>query len=138
LIADLLPEVSTAAQPYWDALRRGELLLQRCGCGHVQHYPRRRCTRCLSAQLGWVRSTGTGTVAASTTVHRAPLAELRPLVPYVIALIDLDEGVRVMANVVDCDPGSVVPRLRVVARFVELAPDLAIAAFAPASNEEDS
>jgi uncharacterized OB-fold protein len=93
-----LPDGDTA--PYWEAARAARLLIQRCdSCQRHIFYPRSVCPHCMSDQIQWVDAAGTGTVYSYTVVHRSPEA-FKPDVPYVVALIDLDEGVRMMSNIV--------------------------------------
>ncbi len=83
--------------PFWDAATREELLVQRCtACGHHQFYPRRFCLECSSEAVEWVRARGTGTVYSQTTVHVQIATEFEP--PYVAALVELDEGPRLLTN----------------------------------------
>lgn len=94
-----LPRPNAQTQPYWDGAAAGELRYQCCaGCGHVQRIPRSLCEQCQSSQLDWRGSQRTGTVLTFTTVYRAPLPVFKDMVPYVIAIVDMDEGFRVMAN----------------------------------------
>jgi uncharacterized OB-fold protein len=103
-----LPGASPDTRPFWDGCRAGQLLYQNCrSCGRVQFYPRTRCVGCSQPTLEWRRSAGAGTVHAVTVVYRAPSAAFQPDVPYAIALVDLDEGFRMMANVIGCDPETV-------------------------------
>jgi len=89
---------------YWRGLKEERLKLQRCdACGQLQHYPRSICRSCLASELSFVDAAGTGTVFSYTVVRRAPLPELRALAPYVLALVELVEGVRVMSTV-EADP----------------------------------
>ncbi|HEX9695265.1 MAG TPA: Zn-ribbon domain-containing OB-fold protein [Actinomycetota bacterium] len=84
-------------QPWWDATRERRLLIQRCdACGHTQLYPRSSCTSCHATTLGWIDSSGRGTVYSHTTVHRAPHPAFEA--PYVVLLVRLEEGPVVMAN----------------------------------------
>ncbi len=84
---------------WWRAAADGVLLVQRCGaCGAHQLYPRPFCLRCESRDVQWVRSGGTGRVYSLTTVHVPVVRWLAP--PYVVALVDLDEGSRLMTNLV--------------------------------------
>ena len=93
-----LPAVDADSRPFWDAARAGRLVIQRCiECGLAQFYPRPRCVRC-DGGVEWTEATGDGTVYSYTVVHRAPHESLGPLVPYVIALVDLSEGVRMMSR----------------------------------------
>jgi uncharacterized OB-fold protein len=87
------------AAHFWSGCAAGELRYQRCAaCSTVQPYPRAYCLRCGDAVLEWRTATGRGTVYALTRVERAPSDEFRALAPYVIALVDLDEGCRMMAH----------------------------------------
>jgi uncharacterized OB-fold protein len=93
--------------PFWDGVAEGVLRLQRCaGCGRHVFYPRAVCPHCTGAELTWVEATGRGVVHSFTVVHRAP-AEYRDEVPYAVALVDLEEGVRMMARLVDVEPSAV-------------------------------
>lgn len=100
--ADLpAPRADADSLPYWEAARQNKLLLQRCGdCGAVRYYPRRLCPQCWSERVEWVEASGRGTVHSFSIVHRAPSPAFQARTPYVIALIDLAEGPRMMANIV--------------------------------------
>jgi uncharacterized OB-fold protein len=101
------PVPDAVTQPFWDGVAEGVLRLQRCRqCGRHVFYPRAVCPHCASADLEWVESGGAGRVHSFTVVHRAP-AEYRDEVPYAVALVDLDEGVRMMARLVDVEPAAV-------------------------------
>ncbi len=127
-----VPPVDALSAPYWRGAAEGKVLLSQCNeCGHVMFYPRATCTRCLSSDLGWTPSSGLGEVYAFTVCHRAPDAVFRADVPYVIALIDLAEGPRMMSNVTDCDPESVRIGLPVQAWFDPVSDEIAIPKFKP-------
>lgn len=103
-----VPHANADSRAFWDACNRRELTYQRCGaCGHVQFYPRALCTACQSKGLEWQVSAGRGTVYTFTVNHRAPTPAFKVEAPYVIALVDLDEGFRMMLNVVNCPPEEV-------------------------------
>jgi uncharacterized OB-fold protein len=92
--------------PYLDGLEQGELNYQSCvACGAPQTLARYACCSCGSTRLDWRRAKGLGTVYATTVVARAPSAEFRSLAPYTLALVDLDEGSRLMAH---ASPGVVI------------------------------
>lgn len=98
------PEPNADSLPYWQAAREGRLLVRRCtACGERHFMPRHLCPSCWSDRLEWVESEGTGRVESYSIVHRAPTAAFAAVAPYVIALIDLDEGPRMFANVVGDD-----------------------------------
>lgn len=120
-MADLpLPVADADSAPFWDACDRGELIVQWCGrCERHQFYPRSHCHRCHGDGLEWRSVEPAGTVHACTVVHRAPTVAFRERVPYVIALVDLDAGVRMMMNVVRCEPEGVSIGMRVRVVFEE-------------------
>ena len=100
-----VPDADT--KPYWDGIADGELRLQRCeGCGAAVFYPRAVCPHCFGAPLTWFTARGTGQVYSYTMVHRA-FGEFADQAPFTVALVDLDEGVRMMTRIVDAAPGQV-------------------------------
>ena len=105
-IPELPPDPDAA--PWWEGIAAGELRFQRCrACGEPIFYPRARCPYCFADDPQWLVSEGTGSIFAFTVVHRAPSKEMASRTPYVVALIELDEGFRMMSNIVDCPPGAV-------------------------------
>lgn len=83
---------------FWEGARRRQLLLQRCRvCGAWQFYPRPFCLRCNAADVEWAAAAGTGTVYAATTVRVQISPDFTP--PYVVALVDLDEGPRMLSQI---------------------------------------
>lgn len=86
---------------YWNAASERRLLIRKCGdCGQLHFMPRHLCPHCWSERLEWVESKGAGVVHSYTVIRRAPMPAFASRVPYVIAFIELDEGPRMMANVV--------------------------------------
>ncbi len=95
-----LPNPTADTKNFWDGCAIGELRYQVCAhCGHVQFIPGSLCSACHHGELAWKTSAGRGRILSHTTVHRAPMPAFRADVPYVIALVDLDEGFRLMVNV---------------------------------------
>ncbi|WP_020499129.1 Zn-ribbon domain-containing OB-fold protein [Sciscionella marina] len=106
-----------ATAEYWRAAADGHLLIQRClHCGHKQLYPRTLCTRCWSAELGWQETVGTGSVRTFTVIEVPGHPAWREEAPYLIALVELDEGPCLLAGVLGSDPYRVAVGQRV--RFV--------------------
>lgn len=102
------PIVNADSAPYWEGARNDKLLLQRCGdCGTLRFFPRLLCTECGSDHTDWTEVSGRGTVHSFTVVHRAAFPEFQAQTPYVVALIDLEEGPRMMTNIVGDDALSV-------------------------------
>jgi hypothetical protein len=99
-----VPISTTDTAAYWAGCNRDELLYQRCNaCGHVQFYPRRACTECQSGELALLPSARKGTIHTFTVVQRPANRAFDGDVPFVIALVDLDEGFRMMMNVIGDD-----------------------------------
>jgi uncharacterized protein len=117
---------------YWAALRDGRLLVQHCReCGANQLYPRDRCLQC-RGPVDWVESSGRGTVYSYTVIRQNYSRPFRDWIPYVVALIDLEEGPRIMSNVVGVDPDHVHVGMTVkVGRFESVSEEAGIALFEP-------
>jgi len=129
-----VPQPTPESQPYWDGCLRGELLYQHCAsCGRAQFYPRSACASCGGTALEWLRSEGRGTLHAVTVVYRPPSAAFKLDVPYAVALVDLDEGFRMMANVLTADPERVAIGDRVAVTF-ERRGDIALPQFQPCAR----
>lgn len=93
-----VPEPESA--DFWARMRDGELVVQECdSCGHRQYPPLPFCESCRSSALGWTRSAGAGRILAATVVHHAPHPLLAHEVPFTLAMVLLDEGVRMCARV---------------------------------------
>lgn len=117
-----LPHPTPETRPFWDGCASGELRYQCCtDCGTVQLIPRSLCAACQSRGLEWKRSERLGRILSHTTVHRAPTSAFRADVPYVIALVDMDEGFRLMVNVRGGDTPAVAigARVRIGFRAVD-------------------
>jgi uncharacterized OB-fold protein len=117
---------------YWAGLRDGKLLVQRCvDCGTHQLYPRDRCLTCRGS-VEWVEASGRGSVYSYTVIRQNYARPFRDWIPYVVALIDLEEGPRVMSNVVGVDPDDVHVGMAVRAgRFDPVSDEAGIALFEP-------
>ena len=119
------------SQPFFDATAQGTLVLQRCGrCGTWMWPVRRRCVACFADALEWQPASGRGSLYSYSFVHRTYDPAFADDVPYNVALVDLDEGVRVLSNVVDVqrDDLRIGMRLQVV---FETVGDVAIPKFRP-------
>jgi hypothetical protein len=89
------------SKPYWQAAAEDRLVIRKCNsCGNVHFMPRYLCPSCWSEDLEWIEACGKGTVYSFTVIRRASDPAFSSLVPYVVALIDLEEGPRMMANVI--------------------------------------
>ena len=127
-----LPTTEPETEEFWKATKRHELFLQRCNaCGEVIHFPRVMCYRCLSEDLGWFKSTGLGSVYSFTIIHQVAHLGFESEVPYVYAIIDLDDGARMISNVVNIEPSTVEVGMRVKVTFDDVTPEISIPKFEP-------
>ena len=132
-----LPNLHEAdTRPFWLATRQKVIRYQQCdACGTVVFYPRRHCTGCLDGQLVWKDSAGIGTVYTYSIVRQSYHPFFRGLVPYAVAWIDLDEGPRLISNIVGIEDPlrdlSIGMRVRV--RWEE-HDELSIPLFEPAAS----
>lgn len=118
-------------KPFWDGTAKDQLMLPKCRqCGTVIWYPRAFCPHCTAQDVEWFRASGRGTVYAVTAVHRAQ-GPFRPAAPYAVAYVELEEGPRVLTNVIGIGADDVAPGLAVQAVFVP-AGEHKIVRFAPA------
>jgi uncharacterized protein len=125
------PGVTLETQPFWDATREGRLVLPRCDdCEFVIWYPRRFCPACGSRNVSWFDAAGTGTVYTFTIVTKGGGA-FRDAGPYVVAFVELDEGPRLMTNIVDTPPESVTVGQRVAVVFAPTSDGTALPRFRP-------
>ena len=103
------PTVTPVSEPFWTQASAHILRLQQCNdCQKAIFYPRRHCPHCWSESLRDIQSSGRGTVASIVEVHRPGHPSFNDESPYYVALIDLDEGVRMLSNVSD-PSGAAVP-----------------------------
>lgn len=127
-----------ATAPYWAAAAEGRLLLQRCrSCARLQHYARTLCAGCWSEGLDWVEAVGTGTVWTLTVAHVPGHPAWATAAPYVLAIVELDEGPRLLTNVVGVAPEAVAVGQRVrLLRRTESCPggDPALLQFTPLAS----
>ena len=131
--ARLIPPSSELTQPYWDAARRGELLVQQCGeCDQRPFPPRAHCPDCGSVDLQWRPVSGRGTVYTFTIARRPPHPVFADHCPMAIAVVELEEGPRMISNILGCDPAAVEIGMAVEVSFEELDDsDVALPVFVP-------
>jgi uncharacterized OB-fold protein len=127
-----LPAPDNVSETYWKAAADGELLFQECPkCGHRQLYPRALCTVC-AAGPEWRRASGRGEVHTFTIIHQNWAPPFRDLVPYVVAIVQLEEGPRMMSNITPCDPASIAVGMPVELYTVKVEDGIGIPFWRPA------
>ena len=102
------PVVTSVERPFWDAANKGQLVLQKCvDCNKIIFYPRLFCPHCHSAALTWKKASGKGTVYTYTVVCSNSHSAFLDDIPFVIAIVKLEEGVQMLSNIVGCRPEEV-------------------------------
>lgn len=115
-----LPTTSPETEPFWQAANRGVFLLQRCpDCGKTQYHYRALCVHCMSDRVEDMPSSGKGTVWTYSVVYRNNSPGYTEQVPYVVALVELEDGVKVISNVLSDDPEKVTFGTEVHVEFSE-------------------
>ncbi len=128
-----LPRPDAVTEEFWKAAKRHELVIQHCkDCKEHIFYPREVCPRCVSRNLEWVKASGKGEVYSYTVVRKAAYPGFVNDVPYVYAIIELAEGVRMTSNVVGCNVEHVKVGMPVVVTFDDVTDDIALVKFKPA------
>lgn len=126
-----LPHPTALSRPHWDACREGKLKVQRCTqCTHYVFIPQPCCTQCQSTQLEWVESSGRGKVYSFSVVHRAPRPAFE--VPYIVVVIELEEGWHMLSNLLECPADAVAIDLPVRVSFQSITPEITLPYFVPA------
>jgi uncharacterized OB-fold protein len=129
-----LPQPDPDTEPYWTAARDGVLLLQRCvAAGHVQFFPRPVCVTC-AADVASFEASGRGEVHTFTVVHKSGAPPFNAMTPFVLALVQLDEGPRMMTNIVGCAPDAVTIGMRVRVTFERQTDDISLPMWRPEAD----
>ena len=127
-----LPQVGPDMAPFFEAAHRHELVVQRCSrCGTLRFPARTICSRCLSREAGWVPVSGRGAVFSFAVMHQAIHPGFAAEVPYAVVVIELEEGPRLLSNLVDCPIEKIRIGLPVEVVFEQAAPELTLPKFRP-------
>jgi uncharacterized OB-fold protein len=131
----LLPSTTKVEAPFWNEAKKNNLVLQKCvDCNKFIFYPRLYCPHCLSPALTWEKASGKGKVYTYTVVVSNCHSSFISNLPFVIAIIELDEGVRMLSNVVGCGPEDVRCDMPVEVVFEELNDDFNLPKFKPVTK----
>jgi uncharacterized OB-fold protein len=127
-----LPTIDDESRPFWDAAREGRFLIVRCHtCGAAHHYPRPFCPSCWSDDVAWEDASGRATLYTWSTVYVNEVPPFSERLPYVAAVVDLEEGPRVMTNIVDCEPSELAIGMALEVAFREASPEISVPVFRP-------
>ena len=125
-----LPRPTPESQPFWDGCARHELVIQRCdSCRRFWFPPSNRCQHCWSTEFTWRPVTGRARLYSFTVFHRAYAAELADQLPYVVGVVELEEGPRLITNVVGCEPADVRVDMPVEVVFDDISDEITLHAF---------
>lgn len=128
-----MPIPDAESKPFWEACRARELRIERCAeCGTPRFPPASLCPRCRSARHEWIKASGRGSVFSWIVVrHPVPRDLYASEVPYVVALVELEEGVRMPTNIVGCEPEAIRAGMAVEVVFEDIGGDVTLPKFRP-------
>ncbi len=127
-----IPEVTEELRPYFAAAREGRLVVERCtACGRRRFPPREICSACLGRQAEWVTASGRGRVVSFNVMHQVYHPGFAAEVPYAVALVELEDGGRMLTNVVDCSLDRLRIGLAVEVAFERRSADVTLPQFRP-------
>ena len=130
-----IPRMDEESKGYWEACRRHELRVQRCrACDSLRFYPRAVCPACMSSEVEWVLCSGLGTVYTFTVTYQNQAPGFRDDLPYVLAYVELEEGVQMLTNIVDCPPEEVRIGMPVEVIFEDVGEEVAVPRFRPRAS----
>lgn len=129
-----LPVMDVESAPFWAATRDRKFLIRHCNaCGRNHFYPRHCCPHCWSENCEWRAAAGKGRVFSYTVIHYNEALPFKDMVPYIVALIELDEGVRVTANIVEATPEVVHVGMPVEVVYERITDEVTLPQFRPRS-----
>ena len=125
-----LPELEGHSKEFYDWCAKGELRFQRCtSCQAWRHVPREMCAKCGSSDWEWAKSSGRGTVFTWTVAERPMHPAFADAVPYAPVVVEMDERVRVVSEIIDCEPGELEIGMRVEVAFAKVSDDVTLPKF---------
>ena len=132
-----LPQPDDESRAYWEGARQHQLVILRCrSCGFYIHYPKRACPRCAGNDIEPSRVSGHGVVHSFTICHHKGAPGFEERVPFVVVLVELVEqpGLRLVANIVGCDAGTVRIGMPVEVTFEDVSGDVTLPQFRPRAS----
>lgn len=130
-----IPRIDELSRHYWEAAKQHELVLQKCqDCGHYRYPPGETCPFCLSDGLKWVKASGRGTVYTWTVFHQVYHPAFEKDIPYAVVTVELEEGPRLLTNMVDCEVGAINIGMPVEVVFDDITEEITLPKFRPISE----
>ena len=128
-----LPAISTLNQPYWDGLKQRKMVLPKCEpCNKVWYPPTRFCPTCWSRDFSWQQLSGRGKVNSWVVFHQAYFSSLKDDVPYNVAEVELEEGPRLLTNLVELSQTQIRIGMSVEVVYEDVTDEVTLAKFKPA------
>lgn len=127
-----LPRPNPDSRPFWDACRKHKFQFQKCAqCGSMRWPPAFICPHCHSGEYRWVEVSGRGKIYTYAVIHRAYRPEFADDLPYVTAIIELEEGVRMLSNIIECDPARLACDMDVELVWDDITGEFSLPKFKP-------
>lgn len=134
-LTSAVPAPTEHGFPYWRGARNHELRFLRCGdCGRWVNYVKLQCPNCGSRALSWNACSGKGRLYSYSILHRASSPAFKEKVPYVLAVIELEGGIKMMSHLINCDLAQVDVDMEVEVVFDDIDDEIAVPYFQPASR----
>jgi uncharacterized OB-fold protein len=128
----IIPALTDLTRPYWESARDGRLVTQQCrSCGQIWHPPLPACPHCHGTDLGWHEVSGKAVVYSHTVVRHATHAALADQIPYVVAIVELAEGPRMVTGITGCAPRDVRAGMPVRVCFKAVTAEVTLPYFEP-------
>jgi uncharacterized protein len=128
----ILPNITEENQLFWASLRDHDLKLPFCmRCEKAFYPPQSRCPRCLGQRLEWRQASGRARLHSWVVVHQVYDKSFADRVPYVVAAVELEEGPRLITNVVNCSPDGITADMGLKATYRDLTDEVALVQFEP-------
>ncbi len=130
-----LPQIGSDTKAFWEGCREHVIRIQKCGdCGHLRWPPAFLCSNCLSRNTQWITATGRGTVYSYVVYHVAYDPSFKEDLPYVVALVKLEEGPHLLTNIVGCDPQALSCEMAVEVVWDDVTEAVSLPKFRPAAR----
>ncbi len=130
-----LPVIQPWSKEFWKGSKQHKLLIQECNdCGIKIFYPRLHCPDCWSSNLGWSQACGRAKVYSYTITLAGVEEKFAEDLPYVLAMVDLEEGIRMLTRIVECKPEEVKIGMDVEVTFEDVTEDISLPLFRPSAK----
>jgi uncharacterized OB-fold protein len=127
-----LPVITTLSKEYWDGCKENKLLYQHCrDCDEVIFFPKYLCPNCMGHNLEWLESKGKGKIVTFTVTYESAPPAFMAEMPYAVAIIEMDEGYRIMSNIIECDFDTLECEMPVEVVFDPVTPEVTLPKFKP-------